>query len=408
MRRPVNTSGGYPLPCCREPKLWFFTGKHYFAFTKQIFQINDMNKRQFIKNSSLIAATAIVQPSLAFSRNTKKKPDQQLVGQGGFRYKVIKDWAKISIQRNPLLNCHEMVMDSKGRLIMIGDHTNNNILIFDKSGKLLDYWGHRYPGGHGLTISKEGGEDFLIITDCGYYVDNEGKWKAQTGQVVKTDLTGRMITNFGDPHTIGIYKDSERFMPTETAVAPNGDIYVADGYGSDYIIQYDHKGQYIRHFGGHNNADPRHNLQNAHGVAVDTRDSNNPVLICTSRSENCFKYFTLDGKYLKTVEMPGMYVCRPVIDDQQLYAGVCWSNRKDGQKSAPSSGFVTILDNKNKVVSNPGGTAPVYSNGKLGQVFQDEERTFHHGHDVCVDNDKNLYVCQWNANHTPPVKLERV
>jgi len=33
---------------------------------------------------------------------------------------------------------------------------------------------------------------------------------------------------------------------------------------------------------------------------------------------------------------------------------------------------------------------------------------FQHGHDVCVDDDKNLYVCQWNANHTAPVKLTRV
>jgi len=35
-------------------------------------------------------------------------------------------------------------------------------------------------------------------------------------------------------------------------------------------------------------------------------------------------------------------------------------------------------------------------------------RVFNHGHDVCVDNDLNLYVCQWNANHTTPIKLTRV
>jgi len=33
---------------------------------------------------------------------------------------------------------------------------------------------------------------------------------------------------------------------------------------------------------------------------------------------------------------------------------------------------------------------------------------FMHGHDVCVDDDENLYVCQWNANQTPPIKLTRV
>jgi hypothetical protein len=74
-----------------------------------------------------------------------------------------------------------MVMDSKGRLLMIGDHTNNNILVFDKSGKLLDYWGTQYPGGHGLTLAKEGSEDFLFIADCGYFIDRNGKWQKQAG-----------------------------------------------------------------------------------------------------------------------------------------------------------------------------------------------------------------------------------
>jgi hypothetical protein len=197
-------------------------------------------------------------------------------------------------------------------------------------------------------------------------------------------------------------------MPTETAVAPNGDIYVADGYGSDYIIQYNHKGQYIRHFGGHNNVNKEHNLYNAHGVTIDARNKQNPVLVCSSRDENCYKVFTLEGKYLKRIDLPGMYVCRAVINDSNLYAGVCWSKDNKGKRIFDPSGFVTILDQNNKVVSNPGGTEPIYKNGVLQQVFQAEKKVFHHGHDVCVDEDKNLYVCQWNANHTAPVKLTRV
>jgi len=41
-------------------------------------------------------------------------------------------------------------------------------------------------------------------------------------------------------------------------------------------------------------------------------------------------------------------------------------------------------------------------------MLQSEKAVFNHGHDVYVDEDKNVYVCQWNAHHTPPVKLERV
>lgn len=366
-------------------------------------------RRHFIKNTALVSATALSYPSFGFSILHKdKKTEELIIGHGDYQYKVDKSWAKISANSNPLFNCHEMVQDSKGRLIMLGDDIRNNILIFDKSGKLLDYWGTAFPGGHGLTLSKEGGEDFLLIVDCGWYQDKTGKWNAQAGQVLKTDLNGRVIFTIGHPRTIGIYKDNEPFMPTETAVALNGDIYVADGYGSDYIIQYNSKGQYIRHFGGQHNANKEHNLYNAHGVAIDLRDKNNPVLICTSREENAFKFFTLDGKFIKRVDLPGMYVCRPVLDAENIYAGVCWSKDANGQKLGGDSGFVTILDKNNKVVASPGGTAPIYKNGILQPTLQQANAIFQHGHDVCVDEDKNLYICQWNANHTPPVKLTRV
>ncbi|WP_338868564.1 6-bladed beta-propeller [Spirosoma sp. SC4-14] len=366
-------------------------------------------RRQFIKHTAL-ASTLGISTSDLLASGTKPIPtaaDDPIIGHNGYRYKVDKNWAKISVNTTPLFNCHEMVKDSRGRLIMLGDNTRNNILIFDKSGKLLDSWGTAYPGGHGLTLAHEGGDDVLFIVDCGWYQDRMGRWNKQAGQIVKTDLNGRILFTIGHPRTIGIYKDNEPFMPTETAIGPNDDIYVADGYGSDYIIQYNSKGEYIRHFGGHHNSNPEHNLQNAHGVAIDYRDRNNPTLLCTSREENCFKVFTLDGKFLRRIDLPGMYVCRPVIAGQSVYAGVCWSKDKAGNRNA-NSGFVTILDAENKVVSCPGGEAPVYKNGVLQSTLQAEVPVFQHGHDVCVDEDENLYVCQWNASYTPPVKLTRV
>lgn len=365
------------------------------------------NRRSFIKKSAITSVGTAILPTYSFHIMTNKKAEEAIIGHGDYRYKVHRDWAQIGNAHTSILNCHEMVMDSKGRLLMLGDHTDNNILIFDKSGKLLDFWGTQYPGGHGLTLSQEGEEDFLFIVDCGWFQDRNGKWQKQAGQVHKTDLNGRLIFNLGHPHTIGIYKPEEAFMPTEIAVGPTGDIYVADGYGSDYIIQYDYQGKYIRHFGGHQNEDPNYNLQNAHGVAIDYRGKE-PLLVCTSRSENCFKFFSLDGKYVKTVHLPGLFVCRPVLDDNNLYAGVCWSKtRIDNKGWVRNTGFITILEG-DQVVSNPGGTLPLYKDGKLQQMYQAENPTFNHGHDVCVDEDKNLYICQWNAYRTPPIKLERI
>jgi hypothetical protein len=363
-------------------------------------------RRQMLKTGSLLLGSSFLTHQNVFGF-TNATLDDLVIGHDSHKYKVDKQWAKLSLNHTPLLNCHEMVQDQKGRLIMVGDHVANNVIIFDKSGKILDTWTLSFLGAHGLSLSKEGGEDFLLITDCGWYQDKQGKWNRQAGQVIKTDTTGKLMFTIGHPRTIGVYRDDEYFMPTETAVAPNGDIYVADGYGSDYILHYDSKGKYIRHFGGKNNKDSNYNLNNAHGVSVDLRDPKQPKLIVTSRTDNCFKFFTLDGKFLYTVHLPGMHVCRAVIHKDHLYAGVCWSNDAEGKINWGDSGFVTILDKQNKVISNPGGQAPIYENGKLKPTMHAANPVFAHGHDVCVDEDENLYVCQWNANHSAPIKLTR-
>lgn len=373
-------------------------------------------RRNFIKTTGL-ASTAMATTSMAFGAtviSSKKNSGRLLnetetiLGHGDYKYKLTRNWAQISATRIPLLNCHEMVMDSKGRLIMVGDHPQNNILIFDKSGKLLDYWGTAYQGGHGLTLHDEGGEDMLYITDSGWALGKGNQMVKHNGRVAKTTVDGRVLFDIGHPMTIGVYKPNESFCPTETAIGPNGDIYVADGYGESRIIQYDSNGRYIRHWGGMENPDPNYKLISAHGVAIDYRDKDNPMVVVTSRSQECFKFYTLDGVYVKTIEMPNMQVCRAVFDDDNLYAGVCWSQPKVGKTNwKDHTGFVTIMEG-DKVVSNPGGTEPEYKKGVLQKSYQLEERPILHGHDVCVDEDKNLYICQWNANHSAPYKLERV
>ncbi len=150
------------------------------------------------------------------------------------------------------------------------------------------------------------------------------------------------------PSETGQYASANEYKPTETTIGPNGDIYVADGYGKSYVIQYNSKGEYIRHFGG--KGDKEENIRQAHGVALDNRDKKNPTLLVTSREENALKRFTLDGKLLKTIKLPGAYVCRPVVRGQNVYASVLISHLP----WTSGSGFVTILDKNDKVVSNPG------------------------------------------------------
>lgn len=310
-------------------------------------------------------------------------------GHGPKRYKIDTRWSQADVSKTPVNDCHEMVQDAKGRIILLTNETKNNVMIYDKGGKLLSYWGTTYPGAHGLTLFNENGTDVLFICDNNRH------------QVIKTTVDGRELMVLDYPKEAGIYSKAEEYVPTETTIAPNGDIYVADGYGKDYILHYDAKGKFLGYFGGRG-AESKH-LKNAHGVCFDNRDKKNPCLIVTSREENAFKRYDLKGNYLNTIALPGAWVCRPVIKGDYLYAAVLQSSDRPWQ----SSGFVTILDKNNKVVSNPGGNEPVYKNGVLQPLTQ-LNPLFAYPHDVCVDDEENIYVAQWNSRKVYPYKLTPV
>jgi hypothetical protein len=346
----------------------------------------DNSRRQFLKQTAITGLAMGLQPNISFALNK-----DTIIGHGDYKYKVDIKWGDLDVGKTPVINCHEMVMDKKGRLLMVTDEPKNNIIIYSQDGKLLDSWTLGMTAAHGLSIVDEGGEEFLWIVDNG-------------GRVVKTDLKGKVIAEIKSPLKEGIYQEGMRYTPTETAIAENGDLYIADGYGSQFFLQYDSYGNFIRKFGGDGHGDAQ--FKTAHGIAVDYRSVGKPTLMCTSRGHNSFKRFTMEGEYLETIFLPGAFVCRPVIHGKNLYAGVCWSRAKYLEQM-DNSGFVTILDENNKVVSNPGGTEPKYIDGELQLMIQ-KEPVFKHCHDVCIDQDENIYVCQWNASKTYPIKLTRV
>lgn len=301
----------------------------------------------------------------------------------------MQSWGDLDPTTYPVADCHEMVIDKAGRIFLLTNETKNNILIYNNDGELVNSWGTTYPGAHGLSIAGENGSQFLLITDIVRH------------QIIKTTLEGTEFLIFDYPKEITAYQSAEQFNPTETAVAPNGDIYVTDGYGLQFVIQYNSQGKYIRHWGGHGNADDQFDC--VHGIAIDNRDTANSTLLITSRNHNAFKRFTLDGQYLETISLPGSFVCRPVIKGKFLYAAVF----RSGSNINFGSGYIIILDEHNKVVSAPGGSAPEYVNGLLHTQHQ-SSNVFIHPHDVCVDSEDNIIVCQWKSNKTYPIKLKKL
>ena len=329
-------------------------------------------------------------------------PEEMVIGHGSHRYRVIRDWVTPNQARHhPILNCHEMVQVKDGRLFMIGDHCDNQMLVYKTDGTITESWGKAWPGGHGLTLGNENGEEFLFVTDSGLWKTGSTSYR-QTGRVTKMDLTGREIFSISHPMSVGAYEADMFFNPTEVAIRPNGDIYIVDGYGSNFVLRYDANGKFISRFGGKDGVPAEQRLNNAHGIAF-----HNGTLLVTSRADNCFRRFTLEGKYIETIATPGAYVCRPVVAGKKIYAGVCWSKDKDNKFKPMESGFVIVMDETGKVIAAPGGEEPKYTEGKLDRLMR-KDNVFEHGHDVCVLENGDLIVCQWNAFQTYPIKLEKV
>lgn len=318
------------------------------------------------------------------------QPDP-VIGHGSFTYKTDLKWGAADPTKYPVNDCHEMVMDKQGRIYLTTNDTHNNVLIYNKDGKIINAWGTEYPGAHGLTLHDENGTEVLYITD---YARHE---------VIKTTTDGKVIRVFGYPADSGKYTSKDQFSPTETTVGPDGDLYIADGYGLDYIIRYDQDGHLKQIFAG--KGDQPANLNNAHGIALDTRNPGQPVLLITSRADNTLKRYSLSGAHLESIPLPGAYICRPVVHGDHVYFAVLISHLPwDSQ-----SGFVLILDKDNRVVSCPGGSLPHYGANKVpDEPIYQTVRVFKHPHDVLVDGDGNLYVSQWNSGKVYPARLLKV
>ena len=340
-----------------------------------------MERRSFLKNAALSDA------GLLISKDLFSKPKGKIYGHNEMTFRLLTEWGALNPKKTPVNDCHEMIQDVKGRILLLTNETKNNIIIYNKSGKLIDTWGKEFPGAHGLTVQHTGKEDYLFITDTAKH------------QVYKTTIDGKILLTIDPPGDIPAYQKKEAFVPTETTVLENGDFYIADGYGAQHILHYDEKGVLKNSFGGRGTGDEH--FDNAHGICVDTRSGTTTLLI-TDRTRNAFKRFSLEGKLIEVIHLPGACVCRPVIKGDYLYAAVLRSPSLDNA----NSGFVTILNKENKVVSNLGGSEPVYENNKLLPMSQ-TDKIFIHPHDVCIDDEGSLYVAQWASGKVYPYKFTK-
>jgi hypothetical protein len=113
------------------------------------------------------------------------------------------------------------------------------VIEFDPGGRVVKTWGSGslvWP--HGIRVDRRG---FLWITD-GRAADGKGQ------QVFKYTRDGQLVMTLGTAGVSGA-TDSTFNGPTDVAVAPNTDIFVADGHGNSRIVKFTKDGQFIKAWG---------------------------------------------------------------------------------------------------------------------------------------------------------------
>lgn len=308
------------------------------------------------------------------SKSGSKKP---VVGSGEHTYEVTHDWGQLppSIRYG---NTHGVCEDSQGRIYV--HHTVHNtseshdsMVVFDSKGKFIKSWGKQFKGGaHGLHIHKEGKQEFLYLCDTSRAV------------VVKATLDGEEVFSLGYPRQSEFYKlDAEgkpatKYSPTNLAVAPNGDIFVGDGYGSSYINQYNSRGEFLRTFGGKGNAPGQ--LSTPHGIMLDSRGKT-PSLVVADRSNNRLQNFSLDGTHLGFVSGVNM---------------PCHFDEHRGVLLVPDlAARVTLLDRDNKVIVHLGQGGDDWKDLRKLPRESFIPGKFICPHGACFDHEGNIFVVEW-------------
>ena len=344
--------------------------------------MKNISRRRFVKAAATTAVAALTFPHV-------RAVEPVVLGQGRFKYRVVPGWGVLGAE-TPVNNCHGLVCDREGHIILLTDDVRNNVIVYDRQGKLQHKWGTRFPGAHGLSIVEEGARQVLFITDL------------NTHQVVKTTLGGTVLQEWAWPKDTGKYNKEDEYRPSWTLHLPAGDFFILDGYGRDYIQHIGADGKLRKIFGG---AEGGIAHWGPHGGMVDTKGAAEPTLLIAMSDQQHLQRLALDGRKLEQFQLPGgnpRQIRRHKDHYFVAHLGDNWP------KDRNSRGFVSVLDAQFRVVSNVAGTAPVYGeDGKL-QSMRHEGDTFQHPHDLIFDDEDSLYVAQFASGRTYPIKLERV
>jgi DNA-binding beta-propeller fold protein YncE len=203
----------------------------------------------------------------------------------------------------------------------------------------------------------------------------------------KCTLDGEEVMRLGTPPRPDIYTAEKRFVPTESAVASNGDIYVTDGYGQHWVHRYTKDGEYVSSFGNPGGTEDGR-LRNPHGIMIDTRSGTEYVLI-SDRANNRLQYFTLEGEYVKQVHHDLRLPCTTVQWRDEIYVPDLQSR-------------LTVFDKDDNLILHLGDRPDCWKKEGWPNIPKEDwvVGAFSSPHDMHVDSAGNIYVAEWLSNGT--------
>ena len=258
----------------------------------------------------------------------------------------------------------EIAVDAAGNIYVSVQEANAGIQVYGKDGKFMKAL--PLPQSlHGFVIRKDDGGEFIFAAVLGEQ------------KVIKCDLEGKVLMTIPTSE-FPADKIGKGLKLTNCDVAPNGDIYVVDGYGQSFIFVFSREGKFKSVFGGP--GEPL-KLANAHKIFIDRRFEPARVLIC-DRGHKRMLHTRLDGAFIGEIAT-------------EMRNPSSASFHGDLMCVAEIAGNVSVWDKDNKRVADL-GTAPKPTNTPKIEPKDWQQGVVTSPHGITFDNDGNILETEWN------------
>jgi peptidylamidoglycolate lyase len=290
--------------------------------------------------------------------------------QQGPKYTIVPDFFPAQADNQPIGPAHGGAAIDRAGNVYVSTDTPRGILVFGPDGKYQRNFGPTLI--HGLHLQREADGEYLYAA------------RPSAHEVLKIKTDGTVAWTMGYPEASGVYTKADEFNPTNMVALPDGTIFVADGYGKNYIHKFEKDRKYVKSFGGQGgNPAEDGKFNRCHGLAVDRRGPT-PMLIVCNRESGRVEQWDTDGNLVKVLQ-------------RGLRMPAAAHVRGDYVAIAELQGRVTILGKDNSIVAQVGDNPKETQRANFGlEPAQWTEGICNSPHAVALDRAGNLVVSEWS------------